>query len=160
MEASFCSLQLWASLARRPSAAKVSSPPLLMELPNAWGGSQRLITLVQPSNRLTASLDKDDDDTTTREAKEEIGLDPKLVNVVTVLEPFLSKVQNEYSLGQPQLYKEVNREDPKAMLDGAAIAGLVGILRQLGESSETAAYHHFQANPWKTIEEDKSSSKS
>ena len=28
----------------------------------------------------------------TREAKEEIGLDPSLVDVVTVLEPFLSKV--------------------------------------------------------------------
>ncbi|XP_068654108.1 nudix hydrolase 15, mitochondrial-like [Aristolochia californica] len=35
--------------------------------------------------------DKDDCDTATREAKEEIGLDPSLVNVVTVLEPFLSK---------------------------------------------------------------------
>lgn len=36
--------------------------------------------------------DKDDADTATREAKEEIGLDPSLVTVVTVLEPFLSKV--------------------------------------------------------------------
>ncbi|KAG2685252.1 hypothetical protein I3760_10G116800 [Carya illinoinensis] len=36
--------------------------------------------------------DKDDGDTATREAREEIGLDPSLVNVVTVLEPFLSKV--------------------------------------------------------------------
>ncbi|KAL3739956.1 hypothetical protein ACJRO7_021263 [Eucalyptus globulus] len=35
--------------------------------------------------------DKDDGDTATREANEEIGLDPSLVNVVTVLEPFLSK---------------------------------------------------------------------
>ncbi|KAG6641348.1 nudix hydrolase 15, mitochondrial [Carya illinoinensis] len=35
--------------------------------------------------------DKDDGDTATREAREEIGLDPSLVNVVTVLEPFLSK---------------------------------------------------------------------
>lgn len=35
--------------------------------------------------------DKDDGDTATREAKEEIGLDPSLVDVVTVLEPFLSK---------------------------------------------------------------------
>ncbi|KAG2685251.1 hypothetical protein I3760_10G116800 [Carya illinoinensis] len=37
--------------------------------------------------------DKDDGDTATREAREEIGLDPSLVNVVTVLEPFLSKVE-------------------------------------------------------------------
>lgn len=36
--------------------------------------------------------DEDDGATATREAKEEIGLDPSLVNVVTVLEPFLSKV--------------------------------------------------------------------
>ncbi|KAI4365159.1 hypothetical protein MLD38_021172 [Melastoma candidum] len=35
--------------------------------------------------------DKDDGETATREAEEEIGLDPSLVNVVTVLEPFLSK---------------------------------------------------------------------
>lgn len=35
--------------------------------------------------------DTDDAETATREAKEEIGLDPSLVNVVTVLEPFLSK---------------------------------------------------------------------
>ena len=36
--------------------------------------------------------DADDSQTATREAHEEIGLDPSLVNVVTVLEPFLSKV--------------------------------------------------------------------
>ncbi|KAL9432802.1 hypothetical protein AB3S75_027756 [Citrus x aurantiifolia] len=35
--------------------------------------------------------DRDDGDTATREAKEEIGLDPSLMEVVTVLEPFLSK---------------------------------------------------------------------
>lgn len=36
--------------------------------------------------------DADDCATAMREAKEEIGLDPSLVAVVTVLEPFLSKV--------------------------------------------------------------------
>ncbi|KAL8468175.1 hypothetical protein ACS0TY_031420 [Phlomoides rotata] len=35
--------------------------------------------------------DADDAETATREAKEEIGLDPSLVNIVTCLEPFLSK---------------------------------------------------------------------
>ncbi|KAJ8455255.1 hypothetical protein OPV22_035183 [Ensete ventricosum] len=35
--------------------------------------------------------DKDDADTATREAKEEIGLDPSLVTVVALLEPFLSR---------------------------------------------------------------------
>ncbi|CAN1327335.1 Nudix hydrolase 15, mitochondrial [Linum perenne] len=38
--------------------------------------------------------DKDDGDTATREAKEEIGLDPSLVDVITVMEPFLSKDEN------------------------------------------------------------------
>lgn len=36
--------------------------------------------------------DADDRETALREAKEEIGLDPSLVTVVTVLEPFLSRV--------------------------------------------------------------------
>lgn len=36
--------------------------------------------------------DANDAETATREANEEIGLDPSLVNVVTCLEPFLSKV--------------------------------------------------------------------
>ncbi|KAK8948591.1 hypothetical protein KSP39_PZI005246 [Platanthera zijinensis] len=35
--------------------------------------------------------DADDRETATREAKEEIGLDPSLVTVVAILEPFLSK---------------------------------------------------------------------
>lgn len=47
-----------------------------------------------------------------------------------------AQVRNEYGLGQPELYKEVNREDPKAVLDGIAVAGLVGILRQLGDLAE------------------------
>ncbi|KAF3959183.1 hypothetical protein ACB098_05G098200 [Castanea mollissima] len=36
--------------------------------------------------------DADDVQTALREAKEEIGLDPSLVNVVTVLEPFVTKI--------------------------------------------------------------------
>ncbi|KAK9195489.1 hypothetical protein WN943_003611 [Citrus x changshan-huyou] len=35
--------------------------------------------------------DRDDGDTATQEAKEEIGLDPPLVEAVTVLEQFFSK---------------------------------------------------------------------
>lgn len=38
--------------------------------------------------------------------------------------------------GSPELYKEADREDPKAVLDGVAVAGLVGILRQLGDLAE------------------------
>ena len=36
--------------------------------------------------------DADDAGTALREAKEEIGLDPSLVNVVTILEPIFTKV--------------------------------------------------------------------
>ncbi|OMO65377.1 protein SCAR3-like protein [Corchorus olitorius] len=57
-----------------------------------------------------------------------------------------AEVRNEYGLGQPELYKQVNREDPKAVLDGVAVAGLVGILRQLGDLAEFAAevFHGLQ----------------
>ncbi|XVF87336.1 hypothetical protein PTKIN_Ptkin18bG0112000 [Pterospermum kingtungense] len=57
-----------------------------------------------------------------------------------------AEVRNEYGLGQPELYKKVNREDPKAILDGVVVAGLVGILRQLGDLAEFAAevFHGLQ----------------
>lgn len=53
------------------------------------------------------------------------------------------EVRNEYRLGQPELYKEANREDPKAVLDGVAVAGLVGILRQLGDLAEYDPFYLF-----------------
>lgn len=37
--------------------------------------------------------DKDDVETAMREAKEEIGLDPALVSIVAILEPFMTKVK-------------------------------------------------------------------
>lgn len=46
------------------------------------------------------------------------------------------QVKNEFGLGKPDLYMESNNEDPKAVLDGVAVAGLVGILRQLGDLAE------------------------
>ncbi|XP_015958158.1 protein SCAR3 [Arachis duranensis] len=56
------------------------------------------------------------------------------------------QVRNEFGLGQPELYREANREDPKAVLDGVAVAGLVGILRQLGDLADFAAevFHGLQ----------------
>ena len=46
-------------------------------------------------------------------------------------------VRNEYGLGVPELYKDaVQEEDPKAVLEGVTVAGLVGILRQLGDLAE------------------------
>lgn len=46
------------------------------------------------------------------------------------------QVKSEFGLGKPDLYNEANSEDPKAVLDGVAVAGLVGILRQLGDLAE------------------------
>ncbi|KAL2494694.1 protein SCAR3-like [Forsythia ovata] len=56
------------------------------------------------------------------------------------------EVSNEYGLGAPELYREANKEDPKAVLDGVAVAGLVGVLRQLGDLAEFAAeiFHGLQ----------------
>ncbi|TKY60038.1 SCAR1 protein [Spatholobus suberectus] len=56
------------------------------------------------------------------------------------------QVRNEFGLGQPELYRETSKEDPKAVLDGVAVAGLVGILRQLGDLADFAAevFHGLQ----------------
>ncbi|KAJ0977355.1 hypothetical protein J5N97_012829 [Dioscorea zingiberensis] len=50
------------------------------------------------------------------------------------------EVRNEYGLGDLELYRGPGRkEDSKALLDGVAVSGLVGILRQLGDLAEFAA---------------------
>ncbi|XP_038985538.1 LOW QUALITY PROTEIN: SCAR-like protein 2 [Phoenix dactylifera] len=50
------------------------------------------------------------------------------------------EVRNEYRLGDPELYRgPAKKEDSKVLLDGVAVAGLVGILRQLGDLAEFAA---------------------
>ncbi|KAF0902246.1 hypothetical protein E2562_014482 [Oryza meyeriana var. granulata] len=49
------------------------------------------------------------------------------------------KVANEYSLGGRDLYRRADQHDPEAVLDGVAMAGLVGVLRQLGDLAEFAA---------------------
>ncbi|XP_071699809.1 protein SCAR1-like [Rutidosis leptorrhynchoides] len=56
------------------------------------------------------------------------------------------EVRNEYRLGMPELYTGIDTEDPKAVLDGVAVAGLVGLLRQLGDLAEFAAevFHGLQ----------------
>lgn len=49
--------------------------------------------------------DKDDDGVTaTREAEEEIGLHPSLVDVVAFLEPFLSQVWSDIAFASTQSY--------------------------------------------------------
>ncbi|CAH8389280.1 unnamed protein product [Eruca vesicaria subsp. sativa] len=56
------------------------------------------------------------------------------------------EVRNVYGLGKTELHRDVNREDPKAVLDGVAVSGLVGILRQLGDLTEfaTEIFHGIQ----------------
>lgn len=46
------------------------------------------------------------------------------------------QVRNEARLGDPELHRGASKDDPKAILDGVAVAGLVGILRQLGDLAE------------------------
>ncbi|CAL4922220.1 unnamed protein product [Urochloa decumbens] len=48
-------------------------------------------------------------------------------------------VGNEYALGGRDLYRTANQHDPEAVLDGVAMAGLVGVLRQLGDLAEFSA---------------------
>ncbi|CAN6996242.1 hypothetical protein IGI04_018252 [Brassica rapa subsp. trilocularis] len=56
------------------------------------------------------------------------------------------EVRNVYGLGKTELHRDVDREDPKAVLDGVAVSGLVGILRQLGDLTEfaTEIFHGIQ----------------
>lgn len=49
------------------------------------------------------------------------------------------QIRNEYSLADQELYRAADRDDPEALLEGVAMAGLVGILRQLGDLAEFAA---------------------
>ncbi|XP_076902970.1 uncharacterized protein LOC143557891 [Bidens hawaiensis] len=50
------------------------------------------------------------------------------------------EIRNVYCLADPQLYKLASgKDDPEALLDGVAMAGLVGVLRQLGDLAEFSA---------------------
>jgi hypothetical protein len=48
------------------------------------------------------------------------------------------EVQCEYSLANPELYRSAAWDDPEALLEGGAIAGLVGIVGQLSNLAEYA----------------------
>ncbi|CAI9779194.1 unnamed protein product [Fraxinus pennsylvanica] len=49
------------------------------------------------------------------------------------------EIRNEYSLADSELYRAADKDDPEALLEGVAMAGLVGVLRQLGDLAEFAA---------------------
>lgn len=90
-------------IASRPETFKPKRAAVLICLFEGDAGDLRVILTKRSSKLSTHSGevalpggkaeegDADDAETATREANEEIGLNPSLVNVVTVLEPFLSK---------------------------------------------------------------------
>lgn len=46
-------------------------------------------------------------------------------------------VRNVYGTSQQaEFYGNVDREDPEAILNGVAVSGLIGVLRQLGDLAE------------------------
>ncbi|XP_051131301.1 protein SCAR4-like isoform X2 [Andrographis paniculata] len=49
------------------------------------------------------------------------------------------EIKNMYSLADSDLYCASDKDDPEALLEGVAMAGLVGLLRQLGDLAEFAA---------------------
>ncbi|XP_051125346.1 protein SCAR3-like isoform X2 [Andrographis paniculata] len=56
------------------------------------------------------------------------------------------EVRNAYRLGAPETYNEASKEEPEEILGGVAVAGLVGILRQLADLVDFAAevFHGLQ----------------
>lgn len=56
------------------------------------------------------------------------------------------QIRNEYSLADPELYKAADKDDPEALLEGVAMAGLVGVLRQLGDLAELVSDAFFVFN--------------
>ncbi|XP_042439080.1 protein SCAR2-like [Zingiber officinale] len=49
------------------------------------------------------------------------------------------QIRNEYGLADPELHRAADKDDPEAILEGVAMAGLAGVLRQLGDLAEFAA---------------------
>jgi hypothetical protein len=47
------------------------------------------------------------------------------------------ELRNELGLANPQLYRTAGKDDSQALLAGVAMAGLVGIIRQLGDLAES-----------------------
>jgi hypothetical protein len=51
------------------------------------------------------------------------------------------EVRCEHSLANPELYRSAAPDDVEGLLEGVAMAGLVGIVRQLGDLAEYACTH-------------------
>nr|XP_025648863.1 protein SCAR2 isoform X1 [Arachis hypogaea] len=48
-------------------------------------------------------------------------------------------IRSEHSLADPELHRAADKDDPEALLEAVAMAGLVGVLRQLGDLAQFAA---------------------
>lgn len=46
------------------------------------------------------------------------------------------RLKEEQTLALPELYRQAPKDDPRALLEAANFADLVGVVRQLGELSE------------------------
>ncbi|CAL9044697.1 unnamed protein product [Musa banksii] len=53
------------------------------------------------------------------------------------------QIRNEYGLADPELHRAADKDDPEAILEGVAMAGLVGVLRQLGDLAEYVPLFFF-----------------
>jgi hypothetical protein len=54
------------------------------------------------------------------------------------------EVRSEHRLAKPELYRAAAaRDDSQALLEGVAVAGLLGIVRQLGDLAEYVNAHFF-----------------
>ncbi|KAG0600061.1 hypothetical protein M758_11G004200 [Ceratodon purpureus] len=49
------------------------------------------------------------------------------------------EVRCEHSLANPEVFRSASRDDPEGLLQGVAMAGFIGIIRQLGDLAEFAA---------------------
>lgn len=52
------------------------------------------------------------------------------------------EVRCEHSLASPELFRAAGRDDPEGLLHGVAMAGLIGIVRQLGDLAEYVMTTH------------------
>ncbi|KAL0717391.1 hypothetical protein Bca4012_066713 [Brassica carinata] len=93
--------------------------------------------------------DKDDGMTATREAEEEIGLDPSLVDVVTSLEPFLSKVTRlvKTGIGKTTLAIGDGANDVGMLQEadiGVGISGVEGMQAVMSSDISIAQFRYLE----------------
>eukprot|EP00262_Sarcandra_glabra_P009365 TRINITY_DN2362_c0_g1_i1.p1 TRINITY_DN2362_c0_g1~~TRINITY_DN2362_c0_g1_i1.p1 ORF type:complete len:260 (+),score=26.91 TRINITY_DN2362_c0_g1_i1:76-780(+) len=86
--------------------------------------------------------DKDDSETATREAEEEIGLDPSLVTIVTTLGPFLSKHMLRVA---PVIGILSNKQAFKPVLNAKEVEAIFDAPLEMFLKLYTSGHHPFQS---------------